>query len=83
MNRIFVSLAISSALFLASCGGGNKQTAPAQQSSAQMAPAQMAPAQMVPAGDSSTQTMQQQIINLQNQVNFLQQQIMQLQQQKR
>ncbi len=78
MNRVFVSLAISSALLLAGCGGGKKQTAPAQET-----PAQMAPAQAAPAGDSSTQVMQQQITNLQNQVNFLQQQIMQLQQQKR
>ena len=78
MNRIFVSLAICSALLLAGCGGGNKQAAPAQ-----MAPAQIAPAQAAATGNSSTQAMQQQLTNLQNQVNFLQQQIMQLQQQKR
>ncbi len=67
MNRVFVSLAICSALLLAGCGGGKKQSAPAQAAPAQMALAQMAPTQAAPAGDSSTQAIQQQITNLQKQ----------------
>ena len=71
-RHLATALVLVAALSVASCGGGSK-SAPAPTTSDQ------AQNTAVSSGDPTIQSLQQQIINLQNQVNMLQQQMLQMQ----